>query len=33
MPLAECGPDVPLSNIDANCTTMEKLCNLPDPQR
>lgn len=28
--VAECGPDVPLANIDAICRTMEKLCNLPD---
>ncbi len=30
MLLAECGPDVPLANIDAICKTFEKLCNLPD---
>jgi hypothetical protein len=28
---AECGPDVPLENIDAICTTLEKVCNLPEP--
>lgn len=30
MLLAECGPDVPLANIDAICCTFEKLCKLPD---
>lgn len=29
--IAECGPDVPLANIDAICTTFEKLCHLPEP--
>jgi len=28
----ECGPDVPLENIDAVCRAAEKLCNLPDPK-
>ena len=28
---AECEPDVPLENIEAICTTLEKLCNPPDP--
>jgi uroporphyrinogen-III decarboxylase len=28
---AECGPDVPLQNVDAMCMAMEKLCNLPEP--
>ena len=31
MLLAECGPDVPLANVEAICKTMEKLCNLPEP--
>ena len=26
---AECGPDVPIENIEAICTTMESLCELP----
>lgn len=30
MLLAECGPDVPLENIEAICRTYEKLCNLPE---
>jgi hypothetical protein len=30
MLIAECGPDVPLENIDAICSAFEKLCNLPD---
>jgi hypothetical protein len=30
---AECGPDVPLQNIDAICTAMERLCNLPEPSK
>jgi len=28
---AECEPDVPLENIDAICTTLERTCNPPDP--
>ena len=32
MLLAEVGPDVPLDNLEAICTTFEKLCNLPQPQ-
>jgi hypothetical protein len=28
---AECGPDVPLANVEALCRAFEKLCNLPDP--
>jgi hypothetical protein len=31
MLLAECGPDVPLENIDAICRTFESLCHLPEP--
>lgn len=27
---AECGPEVPLENIEAICRTMEKLCRPPD---
>ena len=27
---AECGPDVPLANIDAICRVLERLCRLPD---
>lgn len=27
---AECGPDVPLANIDALCRAMERLCQPPD---
>lgn len=27
---AECEPDVPLGNIDAICTALEKVCNPPD---
>jgi hypothetical protein len=27
---AECGPDVPLENVEAICRTFEKLCKLPD---
>ena len=27
---AECGPDVPLANIDAICRAMERLCRPPD---
>jgi len=27
---AECGPDVPLANIDAVCRAMERLCKPPD---
>lgn len=26
---AECEPDVPLRNIEAVCTTLEQVCNLP----
>ncbi len=29
--LAECGPDVPVENIDAICRAFERLCNLPAP--
>jgi uroporphyrinogen decarboxylase len=29
MLLAECGPDVPLENIDTICTTLERLCHPP----
>lgn len=28
---AECGPDVPLQNIEAICRSFERLCNLPEP--
>jgi uroporphyrinogen decarboxylase len=28
---AECGPDVPLDNIDAVCSALEKFCKLPHP--
>lgn len=28
---AECGPDVPLENIDAICTALEKICDPPQP--
>jgi uroporphyrinogen decarboxylase len=28
---AEISPDIPLVNVDAICTTLEKLCNLPGP--
>lgn len=28
---AECGPDVPLANIEAICRAMERLCRLPEP--
>ena len=28
---AECEPDVPLENIEAICTTLERLCNPPQP--
>jgi hypothetical protein len=28
---AECEPDVPLANIEAICTTLEKICNPPEP--
>ncbi len=31
MLLAECGPDVPLANIDAICRTFERLCKPPEP--
>ncbi|MCK4283410.1 MAG: hypothetical protein KAX44_03760 [Candidatus Brocadiae bacterium] len=31
MVLAECGPDVPLDNIDAICRAFERLCRLPEP--
>lgn len=27
---AECGPDVPLENIDAICTALERVCHLPE---
>lgn len=30
---AECGPDVPLENIDAICRAFEKLCNLPEAEK
>lgn len=30
---AEIGPDVPLENVEAILRTMEKLCNLPEPER
>jgi hypothetical protein len=29
---AECGPDVPLENIEAICRSMERLCRPPEPQ-
>jgi hypothetical protein len=28
---AECGPDVPLENVDAVCRAFERVCRLPDP--
>ena len=28
---AECEPDVPLENIDAICTALEKICSPPEP--
>ena len=28
---AECGPDVPLANIEAICRSFERLCRLPEP--
>ena len=28
---AECEPDVPLENIDAICTALERVCNPPEP--
>jgi hypothetical protein len=28
---AECGPDVPLENIDAICASLERVCNPPRP--
>jgi hypothetical protein len=31
MLIAECAPDVPLENIDAICTALEKCCNPPEP--
>lgn len=31
MLFAECGPDVPLENIDAICAALEKTCNPPQP--
>ncbi len=31
MLLAECGPDVPLENINVICTTLERVCGLPRP--
>jgi uroporphyrinogen decarboxylase len=30
MLLAECGPDVPLANIEAICRTFERLCKPPE---
>ncbi len=30
---AECEPDVPLENIDAICTALERVCNPPEPER
>ena len=30
--VAECGPDVPLANVEAICKTFEKLCKLPEPE-
>ena len=27
---AECGPDVPLGNIEAICRSFERLCRLPE---
>jgi hypothetical protein len=30
---AECGPDVPLQNIEAICSAMEKVCKLPELRR
>lgn len=33
MLLAECGPDVPLENIEAICRAMERLCRPPDLSR
>jgi hypothetical protein len=29
---AECEPDIPLENIEAICTTFEKVCNPPEPE-
>jgi len=29
---AECEPDVPLENIDAICTILERICKLPEPE-
>jgi uroporphyrinogen decarboxylase len=29
---AEISPDVPLANIDALCTALERVCRLPDPE-
>jgi uroporphyrinogen decarboxylase len=28
---AECGPDVPLENVDAICTALETICHPPEP--
>jgi hypothetical protein len=28
---AECEPDVPLENIDAICTALERVCRPPEP--
>jgi len=30
---AECAPDVPLRNVEIICNTLEKVCNLPDPDQ
>lgn len=30
---AECGPEVPLANIEALCRALERLCNPPEPER
>jgi hypothetical protein len=30
---AECEPDVPLDNIDAICTALEKICHPPQPSK
>jgi hypothetical protein len=32
MLIAECGPDVPLENVEAICRSFEKLCRLPEPE-
>jgi len=31
MLFAECEPDVPLENIEAICSTLERICNPPEP--